>query len=210
MLDPSAADAAADALHTGRAPRTAAVGNGGNSSSPHCAALPPEPRDAAEAPPPITSPRNSAIETPRALDAFGLWSCGAAHCVAVVTGGTGAIGGAIINGLAAKGARHLVTTVRPGAAGAARASAFARAFRARWPSSRLDLITADLSSPSDLDLLCGALNRLPVRVLVNNAAAAPRDRRQAADGVEMQVTPERIPSPKSLAKTAHNAGATSF
>ena len=112
------------------------------------------------------------------------WACPGGPCVAVVTGGTGGIGGAILAGLADAGVPHLVSTCRPGDAGAKRCAELRGTFAKLHPRTRLQLEEVDLSSTAEVAALCAKLDSLPVRVLINNAAAAPHARSLAADGVE--------------------------
>ena len=105
-----------------------------------------------------------------------------------MTGGTGAIGSAIVDGLAAAGVPHLIATCRPGGgAPAQRCAALNATLRARHPAARIQLEVVDLSSVADVRALCGRLAAAPLRIVVNNAAAAPRARQTTAEGLELQL-----------------------
>ena len=98
----------------------------------------------------------------------------------LITGGTGGIGRATAEGLAAMGA-HVLITGRD----AARAEDAARMIRAAT-RAQVDVLVADLSSQSEVRRLAAdALDRLPrIDVLVNNVGGYWNTRRLTADGLE--------------------------
>lgn len=99
---------------------------------------------------------------------------------AIVTGATGAIGGAIARQLAAKG-YQLTLIVRSEAKGIQTASEI----KAATGNPDIHLLTADLSLKKDIERIASAWNQ-PLKLLVNNAAAAPRRREVNVAGIEMQ------------------------
>ena len=98
----------------------------------------------------------------------------------LVTGGTGGIGRATAEGLAAMGA-HVAITGRD----AARAEEAARQIRAAT-GAQVDFFVADLSSQSEVRRLAAeALDRLPrIDVLVNNVGGYWNTRQLTPDGLE--------------------------
>jgi len=100
--------------------------------------------------------------------------------IAAVTGATGAIGQAIVNGLTQKGfkvfllvrdsqkAIHLISQIKDS-----------------YSQVGLDYRVVDLSSQSDIISLASSWNT-PLHVLVNNAAIAPRPREETDQGIELQ------------------------
>ncbi len=98
----------------------------------------------------------------------------------LVTGGTGGIGLATANGLAAMGANVAIT-----GRDAARADDAARAIRAATGAT-VEIFVADLSSQSEVRRLAAeALDRLPrIDVLVNNVGGFWNTRHVTADGLE--------------------------
>ena len=106
----------------------------------------------------------------------------AAGKTVVLSGATGAIGGAIATGLAVSGAvSTLALVVRDQARGEALAS------KLRSPSLRVEVALADLARPASVAAcavdLCQRLGK--VDALINNAATVP-ETREEVDGVEMQ------------------------
>jgi NAD(P)-dependent dehydrogenase (short-subunit alcohol dehydrogenase family) len=99
--------------------------------------------------------------------------------LAVVTGGTGAIGGAIARGLVERGFRVLIVAREP-----QRGKVAKRKVGADFPG-RVSVEIADLSSPQEIFQLAARVTD-PVRVLVNNAAECPRRRQVTLDGIERQ------------------------
>ncbi|MBN2341632.1 MAG: SDR family NAD(P)-dependent oxidoreductase [Deltaproteobacteria bacterium] len=98
---------------------------------------------------------------------------------ALVTGGAGAIGRAIVEGLMVRG-YHVTAVVRTERQGVALANALQRADRAD-----MQFKTCDLSSADDIrSLAAGWVG--PLHVLINNAATCPRKRTESAEGIEMQ------------------------
>ncbi|MGI5499222.1 SDR family NAD(P)-dependent oxidoreductase [Lentzea sp. CA-135723] len=100
--------------------------------------------------------------------------------VAVVTGATGGMGQVIAAGLARAGA-HVVTIARD--------PARADALRARVGTTRLDVITGDLSRRADVLSAARTIRDRydEIHVLVNNAGAHFPEHRVTADGVEMHI-----------------------
>ena len=98
----------------------------------------------------------------------------------LITGGTGGIGRATAEGLAAMGADVAIT-----GRDAARAEEAARLIRAAT-GAQVDVLVADLSSQSEVRRLAAeALDRLPrIDVLVNNVGGYWNTRRLTADGLE--------------------------
>jgi NAD(P)-dependent dehydrogenase (short-subunit alcohol dehydrogenase family) len=100
---------------------------------------------------------------------------------AVVTGATGAIGKAIAHQLATSLDRGVVLVGRDERK-AARATDEIR-HQTGNPNVRYEI--ADLSRRESVRALCARLDS-PVRVLINNAAIAPRTRQQTPEGLELQ------------------------
>jgi NAD(P)-dependent dehydrogenase (short-subunit alcohol dehydrogenase family) len=102
--------------------------------------------------------------------------------VAVVTGANGAIGLAIVAGIAKLPDWEVVLVCRD--------EAKARATEARvkklLPSAQLRAEAADLSRRSAIEELAARI-RGPVHALVNNAAIAPRKRSESPEGIELQL-----------------------
>lgn len=99
----------------------------------------------------------------------------------VITGGTGGIGLAAAEALAARGA--LLTIV---GRSAARASAAAARIAAAAPGAEVVQLVADLSSQADVRRLAGDIlaRHERIHVLANNAGAFFVDRQLTADGLE--------------------------
>ena len=97
--------------------------------------------------------------------------------VAVLTGGTGAIGSAIARGLVANG-YHLVLVVRDRARGEHFVSSV------NGPGKTIDLEVCDLGRQHDIRELA---TRFPhtIDVLVNNAAECPRRRLETPEGYSL-------------------------
>lgn len=101
--------------------------------------------------------------------------------IALVTGATGAIGGAIAKRIAATPGFEVVLAARD----EAKAAAAAKALRRETGNPRVRFELADLSLRQEiLDL--AARWRGPLHVLVNNAAETPVTRLETAEGVERQ------------------------
>jgi len=101
--------------------------------------------------------------------------------VALITGATGAIGGAIARRLAATPGFRIVVVARdPG-----RASAAAAAVREATGNADIHGEHADLALKADIDALAQRWQG-PLHVLVNNAAETPRERELTGEGVERQ------------------------
>ena len=97
----------------------------------------------------------------------------------VLTGGTGAIGGAIAIGLAQAGA-EVVLVARDEHRGRRTAAAVERA------TGRLPTVArCDVACREDVYALAGALDG-PIHGLINNAAECPRTRLETAAGIERQ------------------------
>jgi NAD(P)-dependent dehydrogenase (short-subunit alcohol dehydrogenase family) len=101
--------------------------------------------------------------------------------IALVTGATGAIGGAIARRLAATPGFRVVLVARDSHKGAATVEALRR----DTGNPGIDCECADLSLRADIRDLARRWQG-PLHVLVNNAAETPRDRQVTAEGVERQ------------------------
>ena len=99
---------------------------------------------------------------------------------AIVTGGYGAIGTAIAEGLAAAG--YSVTLV---GRDPARLKATAKDITARTGNPEVHLASLDLGIAAEIRAFADQWKQ-PLHLLVNNAATAPRKRMRTAEGVEMQ------------------------
>jgi NAD(P)-dependent dehydrogenase (short-subunit alcohol dehydrogenase family) len=100
--------------------------------------------------------------------------------VALVTGATGAIGGAIAEGLAREGLRVVIAS-RDHKRGRDRAAHIARA----TGNANLTAVTVDLADRESVRSLVDAWTG-DLHVLVNNAADTPRERSLTAAGIEVQ------------------------
>ncbi|RMH57582.1 MAG: SDR family NAD(P)-dependent oxidoreductase [Candidatus Hydrogenedentota bacterium] len=99
---------------------------------------------------------------------------------ALVTGGTGAIGQAIVAGLVEAGCEVTLLGRNRG-----RAEELLESLRRRTPTATIRFVPIDLSSASALREL--ARNWAdPLSLLVNAAAIAPRSRTESSDGIELQ------------------------
>ncbi len=101
--------------------------------------------------------------------------------VALVTGGTGAIGKAIAQRIAQAPEYQVVLGCRDHA----RATAAAASIRQATGNDRVSFELVDLASPVSIRALAERW-RGPLHVLVNNAAVTPRRRQETTDGVELQ------------------------
>ncbi len=99
----------------------------------------------------------------------------------LVTGASGAIGCAIVHGLAALPSFEVTLVCRERAKAERTLAAVERAV----PGARLSYELADLSRRKEIFALAERV-AAPVHVLVNNAAIAPRRRELTADGIERQ------------------------
>jgi len=100
--------------------------------------------------------------------------------VALVTGGTGAIGEAIARGLAGCGFRVVIT-----ARDANKAAVTVARIEAAVPGAEVHAELVDLASLSSI-LELGERFSGPLHVLVNNAAECPRRREESEEGIERQ------------------------
>jgi len=102
----------------------------------------------------------------------------------VVTGASAGIGRAISRRIAAEGHRVLMVCRDEGRGRAARAEVVERT-----GNERVELLLADLSSQEDLRRLAGAIEARAPRldVLLHNAGTFGRERRETADGIELQL-----------------------
>ncbi len=105
----------------------------------------------------------------------------AKRCVALVTGGTGAIGAAIALGLA----RHPNTEVHIIARDAAKAERTVERVRQASGNPHVHYHLCDLSLGQEIYALAETW-RGPLHILINNAALSPRVRLESAEGIEMQ------------------------
>jgi NAD(P)-dependent dehydrogenase (short-subunit alcohol dehydrogenase family) len=101
--------------------------------------------------------------------------------VALVTGGTGAIGKAIAERIARRPDFEVVLICRD----EAKAAAAARDIRLRAGNERVRFEIADLGRRASIDALAERW-RGPIQVLVNNAAITPRRREETPEGIERQ------------------------
>jgi NAD(P)-dependent dehydrogenase (short-subunit alcohol dehydrogenase family) len=101
--------------------------------------------------------------------------------LAVVTGGTGAIGGAIARGIASNPQFELLLLVRD----ERRGQRLAEAIRAASGNTRVRIALVDLALHQSIRQFSSGLHE-PVHVLINNAAIAPRSRQVTAEGREVQ------------------------
>ena len=101
--------------------------------------------------------------------------------VALVTGATGAIGGAIARRLAATPGFRVVLVARDPHKG----GATVEALRRETGNPAIDCECADLSLQADIRALAQRWQG-PLHVLVNDAAETPRERQVSAEGVERQ------------------------
>ena len=101
--------------------------------------------------------------------------------IAMVTGATSAIGKAIAAGIAAHPGYHVVLTCRD----RARAEAAATGLRRATGNRQVSCEIVDLSLRQSIRELAARWSG-PLHVLVNNAADTPRQRRETADGLEVQ------------------------
>jgi NAD(P)-dependent dehydrogenase (short-subunit alcohol dehydrogenase family) len=100
---------------------------------------------------------------------------------ALVTGATGAIGGAIAKGLASDGEREVVLVAR----NRDKAERAVQRIRRETGNSHVRFELADLSRGDAIHQLADRWNG-PLHILVNNAAITPRQREESPDGVELQ------------------------
>jgi retinol dehydrogenase-13 len=98
---------------------------------------------------------------------------------ALVTGGTGAIGRAIVKGLIEK--NYAVTLVAKDAAKARRVAAEIQS----QTGTRPEIVICELSSHSQIISIADNWNG-PLHILVNNAAVCPVNKKLSAEGIEMQ------------------------
>jgi NAD(P)-dependent dehydrogenase (short-subunit alcohol dehydrogenase family) len=100
--------------------------------------------------------------------------------VALVTGASGAIGHAIARQLAERGIEVVL-----GCRDQARAEEAVRDIRRSTGNERVRYELVDVSRKSAVQALVGRWQG-PLQILVNNAAIAPRDRRETPEGIEVQ------------------------
>jgi NAD(P)-dependent dehydrogenase (short-subunit alcohol dehydrogenase family) len=100
--------------------------------------------------------------------------------VALVTGATGAIGGAIARQLAAKGIEVVL-----GCRNQSRAEQAVEHIRRSISQARVRYELVDVSRKSDVQALADRWQG-PLHLLVNNAAIAPRERYETPEGIEFQ------------------------
>jgi retinol dehydrogenase 12 len=102
--------------------------------------------------------------------------------IAVVTGATGAIGRAIVAGIARWPEFQVVMVARD----AKKAERLTKELERELPAAQLRTEIADLSRAGDIRALAERLSG-PLHVLVNNAAIAPRRRSETPEGIELQL-----------------------
>ena len=102
--------------------------------------------------------------------------------LALVTGGTGAIGRAIASEIASQPEYRVVLLCRD----AHRASTVTNELTRLSGNERVSYELVDLSSKESVEAFAGRF-REPVHVLVNNAAVTPRRRRETSAGIELQL-----------------------
>ena len=100
--------------------------------------------------------------------------------LAIVTGATGAIGGAIARGIAADPRFEVLLLVRD----AKQCSRVVDAVRKATGNNRVSSALVDLSLQSSIRSFSQTFSE-PLQVLVNNAATAPRSRQVTAEGREL-------------------------
>lgn len=100
--------------------------------------------------------------------------------VALVTGATGAIGRAIARQLAGRGIEVVL-----GCRDKDRAEQVVHEIRRSTGNEHVRYELVDVSRKSDIQALAERWQG-PLQILVNNAAAAPRDRRETPEGIELQ------------------------
>jgi NAD(P)-dependent dehydrogenase (short-subunit alcohol dehydrogenase family) len=100
---------------------------------------------------------------------------------AIVTGATGAIGGAIARGLAQRGF-EVVIVARDDTKGKRAAEAVRRGV----PGAHARYVLGDVSRRTSIAELA-KLHEGPLELLVNNAAEAPRRRQETPEGIERQL-----------------------
>src|SRR5688572_30533294 len=102
--------------------------------------------------------------------------------IVVITGASGGIGKETARGLARQGATVVMVSQDPG-----RGEAALQELRNATGNTSLHFIAADLSSLAEVRRVAGDIrDRFPrVDVLINNAAAIPKERTVTADGLEL-------------------------
>ena len=101
--------------------------------------------------------------------------------ICLITGATGKIGEAIASRIALDGAYEVYLACRDEARGARTAARI----REKSGNENVRVVAADLSSGASLRKLAASWEG-PLHLLVNNAATAPRSRRETEEGLEMQ------------------------
>lgn len=100
---------------------------------------------------------------------------------AVITGGTGAIGGAIARKIASKGYKLVIVARDEG-----KAKHLVREIIQATRNPLINYELADLSLHRSIQQL-GSRWEGPIHVLVNNAAVTPRSRQETPEGIELQL-----------------------
>lgn len=103
------------------------------------------------------------------------------QCVALITGGTGAIGEAIALGLA----KHPNTQVHIVARDPTKAKRTVERVRQASGNPQVHYHLCDLSRGDEIYALAKKWHK-PLHILINNAAISPRARLESAEGIEMQ------------------------
>lgn len=99
----------------------------------------------------------------------------------IVTGATGAIGGAIALGLAKQSQYHIFLVARD----KGKAERTVDRIRRATGNPNVNYLIADLGRKAEIYTLADSWEG-PLHVLVNNAAICPRQRRETPEGIEMQ------------------------
>lgn len=100
---------------------------------------------------------------------------------AIITGGTGSIGGAIVMKLAMTGQYHITVACRDQAKG----ESLMEKINTKTGKEVVDYLIVDTSSHESIRKLGSTINK-PIHLLMNVAAATPRERTETPEGIEVQ------------------------
>jgi NAD(P)-dependent dehydrogenase (short-subunit alcohol dehydrogenase family) len=100
---------------------------------------------------------------------------------AIVTGGTGSIGEAIATGLASNGLSVIIISRSE-----TKAAAVVERITTKTGNPKIASKIANLARQEEIHTLASSWND-PLNILINNAAIAPPQRIETADGIEMQL-----------------------